>query len=60
MPVDLPKDLMDDFFIHTLSVGNVQEKSAVESMSVRDAILWRHMKRYAAYLDQEYIKSLKR
>lgn len=55
-PVELPEDLADEYFLHTLSGGDLSQKEPAERMSVRDAILWRHMMRYSSYLEQEHMK----
>lgn len=59
MPVDLPPDLSDEYFLYSLCHGELERKGKVEQMKVREAVLWRHLMRYDGYLHDEYIKAHK-
>jgi hypothetical protein len=39
-----------------LGGGDLSQKLTAETMSVRDAILRRHLMRYSSYLEQEHMK----
>lgn len=59
MPVNLPADLSDEYFLYSLCQGEIDRKREVEQMTVREAVLWRHLMRYDNYLNAEYIKTHK-
>ena len=55
-PVTLPEDIADQFFLYTLAEGHAGDREAALNMSVPDAILWRHLMRYSAHLEEEHMR----
>lgn len=59
MSVELPEDLADEFWLHSLAGEDITKIEKVRSMSVRDALLWKHLSGYSAYLNEEHLKSIR-
>lgn len=56
--VELPADLADQFWLFGLAGYDASKLEGVRAMSVRDAILCKHLAGYSAHLEQKHLKQI--